>query len=166
MNRFERAVLWGSTLLVTLSGIAYAILKYFVVGEDPFAIANHPWQPFFLKMHVLSAPALVFGVGVVFTKHVWTQWRSGTPAGRRTGATVLLLLMPMVITGYLIQTVTVRSLLWWVVAAHLVTGGGYIVAIAGHRIRASAHSRAARRRREGMSAVEPVQRRSATNRSW
>lgn len=146
MSAFERALLWGSTALVAVSGSVFAILKYLVVSDDPDALVNHPWQPFFLKMHVLSAPALVFAVGVVFMKHVWKQWRSKTPPGRKTGATVFLLLAPMVASGYLIQTVADRSVLWWIVAVHLVTGLGYVVAIGGHQIRALAVARARRRR--------------------
>jgi hypothetical protein len=136
MSRFERWLLWVSTALVALSGIGFAVLKYLVVSDDPYAVVNHPWQPFFLKLHVLSAPALVFGVGVVFMKHIWKQWRSDGPVGRRTGVLVFALLAPMVVSGYAIQVATHRSFVWWLVAVHLVSGSGYLLAIAGHQIRA------------------------------
>ena len=35
-------------------------MRYFARSEDPFAIANHPWQPTLQHAHVLVAPLLVF----------------------------------------------------------------------------------------------------------
>lgn len=154
MNRFERLVLWVPTALVTLSGVGFAVLKYLVVSDDPFAVVNHPWQPIFLKMHVLSAPLLVFGVGVVFSKHIWRHWNSRPAAGRRTGGTAFLLLVPMVVTGYLIQTVTRGAVLRWIVAIHLLTGGAYLLAILGHHLRTALLQRAARRRDPAIAAPD------------
>lgn len=136
MNPFERWTLWGSTAVVAVSGFAFLWLKYFVVPADPYAIVNHPWQPFFLKLHILSAPVLVFALGVVFLRHIWRRYRSGRPGGRRTGLTLLWVLVPMIATGYLLQTVASRDALGWIAWIHIVTSAIYVLAIAGHQIRA------------------------------
>lgn len=138
MNPFERWTLWGSTAVVAVSGFAFLWMKYFVVPADPYAIVNHAWQPFFLKLHILSAPVLVFALGVVFLRHIWRQYRSGRPGGRRTGLTVLWVLVPMVATGYLLQTVASRDALRRIAWIHIVTSSAYVLAIAGHQVRALA----------------------------
>lgn len=147
MSPFERWTLWGSTAVVAVSGFAFLWLKYFVVPEDPYAIVNHPWQPFFLKLHILSAPALVFAVGVVFLRHIWRQFRSGRPGGRRTGLSVLVVLVPMVATGYLLQTVASREALRWLAWVHIAASVAYVLAIGGHQLRTVAVQAAERRAR-------------------
>lgn len=138
MSPFERWMLWGSTALVAISGFAFLGLKYLVAPADPYAIVNSPWQPFFLKLHILTAPLLVFAVGLVFLRHIWNQLRSGRPGGRRTGIAVLGVLVPMIATGYLLQTVSSREAAWWVALAHIVTGVAYVAAVAGHQLRSLA----------------------------
>ena len=135
MSPFEKWLLWGSTTVVAVSGFAFLWLKYFVIPADPYAIVHHPWQPFFLKLHILSAPFLVFAVGVVFLRHIWRQLRSGRPGGRRTGLTVLLVLVPMVVSGYLLQTVATREALRWIAWTHIAASAAYVLAIGGHQVR-------------------------------
>lgn len=143
MNTFERLLLWGSTALVALSGTGLAITKYLVTTDDPFAVVNHPWQPIFLKSHVLAAPLLVFTAGAVFTKHVLRQWRSRPEGGRRSGIGVVALLFPMIVSGYLIQVVTGEKPLDWIVAVHLVTGFAYMLMVPAHQVRAEMRRRSA-----------------------
>lgn len=143
MTPFERRLLWSSTIVVGLSGLAFLWLKYFVVPDDPFAIVNHPWQPFVLKVHVVSAPFLVFAVGAVFLRHVWRQFRSGRPEGRHTGVVLMLVLAPMVLSGYLLQAVTSRPALRTVAWVHIGTGVLYLAAMGAHQLRATAAQRAA-----------------------
>lgn len=159
MNPFERWMLWGSTAVVGLSGFVFLAFKYFVVPADPYAIVNHPWQPFFLKLHILSAPLLVFAVGVVFVRHIWRQFRSGRPGGRRTGLSVFLVMVPMVATGYLLQTVASREALRWLAWVHIATSTAYVLAIGGHQMRTLAVEAAAKRARDaarGAAEGEPA----------
>ena len=134
MSLFERILLLGSTLLVGLSGAIYGAMKYLLRADDPYAVVNHPLEPLFLKIHVLSAPLLVFAVGVVFTRHIWKQWQSRLPEGRKSGIATWFALVTMVLSGYLIQVVTARGWLWWIVAIHLVTGGAYVVGFVVHQL--------------------------------
>ena len=80
MNRFERILLIGSSLLTAFSGAVYGVMKYLVTSSDPYAVVNHPWQPFFLKFHILASPFLVFALGLIFRGHVLDRWRSGGKA--------------------------------------------------------------------------------------
>jgi hypothetical protein len=134
VNLFERIMLWGSSLAVGVSGIVYAWMKYFMTSPDPYAVVHHPWQPFVLKLHIVSAPVLVFAVGLVFTRHIWKQWRSGLAAGRASGLSIVLTVVPMVLSGYLIQTVTQENWLFWLVAVHLTTGAAYLVGFTTHQV--------------------------------
>lgn len=141
MTRAERWLLWGSTAAVAVSGFGFAWAKYLVKSDDPFAVVNHPWQPFFLKMHVLTAPLMVFAVGFVFSRHVLRQWQAPNSGGRRSGLGIVTVLAPMILSGYLIQTVTGESLLGFLVAAHLVTGIVYVVMVPFHQARGALRAR-------------------------
>ena len=134
MNLFERVMLWGSTAAIALSGVVYAVMKYFMSTDDPYAVVNHPLQPLVLKIHIVAAPLFVFAVGAVFVRHIWKQWRSGVAQGRSSGLWLMLTIFPMVLSGYLIQTVTTESLLFWLVAIHLITGTIYIAGYAIHQV--------------------------------
>ena len=134
MSPFERAMLWGSSILVGISGIVLAVMKYALTSDDPYAIVNHPLQPVVLKVHIVSAPLLVFAVGIVFMKHVWEQWRSGLTHGRISGSWTLSTFGPMVLSGYLIQTLTHRGWLFAMVVVHLVTGSAFLVGFVAHQL--------------------------------
>lgn len=145
MTRVERALLWGSSAAVAVSGFGFAWTKYLVESDDPFAVVNHPWQTIFLKAHVLSAPVLVFVVGLLFSRHVVRHWQSPNPGGRRSGLGIIALLFPLVASGYLIQTVTDGRLLGWLVAIHLATGILYVVLVPFHNARQALRERRAAR---------------------
>lgn len=138
LNRFERWMLGGSTLVVALTGTVYAWMKYGMTTDDPYAVVNHPWQPAVLKLHIVTAPLLVFAVGLVFSQHIYRRWRSGRPAGRHTGSMLLFIGAPMVLSGYLIQAFTGPVLLGWMVGIHLVTGTAWILGYSSHRARMKA----------------------------
>jgi hypothetical protein len=105
MRRWE--AWWNHLALaaVSLSGLAYGIFKYFVPSPDPDSRAGHPWQPVLLKAHVLAAPLAVFGVGLLRRRHALRKLRNGDEEGRRSGALLVWLFAPLVLTGYLIQVV-------------------------------------------------------------
>ena len=144
MTRFERALLWLGTAATAGSGVAYGWMKYFMVSEDPFAVVHHPWQGAMLKLHVLSAPVLVFAIGMIFSRHVVKQWRLRAGQGKRSGSSIAIIGAAMTVSGYLIQTVQADSPLRWVIGAHLVTSGIYLATLVVHQILAWARSRASR----------------------
>lgn len=147
----EKSLLWTSILLVGGSGVVYAWMKYLVPNEDPYAVVNHPLQPLFLKLHVLGAPLLVFAVGLVFSRHVWGQFRAGFRRGRGSGLVMLGVLAPMIVSGYLIQVATAPGWLRGSAIVHLSTGLGFIGGFAGHQAVALSRAASAHRRRRRAS---------------
>ena len=146
MTWAEKILLWGSTLVVGATGIVYAWMKYLLTPLDPYAAVNHPLQPLVLKVHLVAAPFLVFAVGLVFTQHIWRQFRSGLKRGRRSGTGTILTLVPMVLSGYLIQTVTAEGWVWWLAMVHLATGTLFVLGFVSHQVSMWVRQAAARRR--------------------
>ena len=89
MSRAQVALLQLSLLGMTLTGLVFAWMKYFMKSDDPFAVVNHPWQPHMMTAHVLLGPVAVFAIGWVFGNHIWPAYRGGPlqyVAGRRMTA--------------------------------------------------------------------------------
>ena len=133
MSTFEKWLLWSSTAAVAVTGIVFGWMKYFLATDDPYAVVHHPLQPLVLKLHVLSAPVLVFALGVVYTRHVVRQWRLGRARGRPSGIGIVTTLLPMVLSGYLIQVVTAAPLLAAAQWTHIATGVLFAVGLGVHQ---------------------------------
>ncbi len=106
MSRGQVWLVHASNALVGGTGVVYGWMRYIAEPEDEFSIVNHPWQPDVQHLHVLTAPLLVFAAGWIWTAHVARHWRAGTRRGRRTGLTLVAMLLPMIASGYLLQTAT------------------------------------------------------------
>jgi len=146
MTPLERFLLNSSTVVVGVSGIVYGVMKYLMTPVDPYAVVNHPLQPWMLDLHVLAAPAMVFAIGLIAQDHILAQLRKRQYGpGRSTGMIALWCLFPMLSTGYLIQVVTEEKLRLVFVVIHLSTGGLYLILFAAHLI---ISRRAAARRKE------------------
>ena len=119
---------------MAVSGVGYGAMKYLVRSDDPFAVSHHPLQPLFLKAHVLCAPVLVFAVGMVFTRHVVSQWKSGRPFGRTSGIGIVATLVPMIFSGYALQTLTSDRWMFRVAMLHLAVSTVYLCGLFVHAI--------------------------------
>ena len=106
MKRWEAWWNHAALAAIGLTGVVYGALKYFVPGPDPDSRAGHPWQPGWMKAHLLVAPFAVFGIGLILRRHALAKLRHGEPEGRRTGSLALWLFAPLVLTGYLVQVFT------------------------------------------------------------
>lgn len=133
MNPFERWLLHGSNFLVGGTGLVYAWMIYLSRPADPYSLVNHPLQPQAQHLHVLFAPLLVFAVGLVWHRHVWSHFRRGVPARRRSGVSLLAMLVPMVVSGYLIQTAVDGGWRKVWVGVHLAASGMWLLAYAAHQ---------------------------------
>ena len=133
MTPFEKWSLWGSSIVVGLTGIALGVMKYLMTTDDPYAVVHHPLQPWMLKLHILAAPVLVFAIGAVYTRHIVRNWKSGRREGRRTGIVTILVVLPMILSGYLIQTLTSESWLFRLAMAHIAVGIVYLVMFGAHQ---------------------------------
>lgn len=159
MTRFERLLLWWSTLVVALTGLAFAYFKYLVPPPDEFAVVNHPLQPVVLKLHIVTAPVLVFALGQIATRHIGARLRAAQPHARRSGVIAALVLVPMVVTGYLLQVFTNAGLLTALAWSHLGLGTVFALAAAVHRWRGA-------RRRFAVTGVTRFHRDPRSHRGW
>lgn len=132
MSPFQSRLLWWSSVVTGVTGVAYWWMKNHLEPVDPWAAINHPLQPWVLKAHILAAPVMVFAVGLIAGDHIWRHWRQGVRAGRRSGLLAMWVFVPMVVSGYLIQAVTHVGLLEALVWVHLVTGSAYLVGLVAH----------------------------------
>lgn len=135
MSRFESWAVHLSNLLVGGTGLVYAWMLYLVRPADPWAVVNHSWQPHAQHLHILAAPLLVFAVGLVWQRHVWSHWKRGVRQGKRTGLSMVLTLVPMVVSGYLIQTAVDGGWRQAWVTVHLIASGLWVAVYLAHQVR-------------------------------
>lgn len=149
MNAWERGLQYAGNLLVCTTGVLYAVMRYLMEPADEWAVVNHPWQPFVQHLHVLVAPLLVFACGLIWRRHVSENWRR-EGRSRRSGPGLALVFVPMIVSGYLLQTAVAEG--WrqaWVVV-HLCSSAVWLLAFAVHlrwtarRVMARALGQAAR----------------------
>jgi hypothetical protein len=136
MKRLEAWSVHVSTLLVAGTGLVYAWMRYLAPGGDPYSVVRHPWQPAAQHLHVLVAPLLVFATGLIWKQHVWGHWRRGVPQRRRSGLALLLALVPMVVSGYLIQTTVGDGWRRAWVGVHLAASALFLLGYASHALAA------------------------------
>lgn len=157
MTRFERWAVWSTSVATFVTGVIYLWMKYLLVSDDPLAVVNHPWQPAVLKLHILVAPLLVFSIGLVTLRHVWRHLRSKTREGRRSGLLTVVVLGPMIVSGYLIQTMTEEGWLRTMAIAHIGLGLAYGLGLLAHQF--AAGGRKARAVRAGERRIRKRRRR-------
>ena len=122
MKRWEAWINHAGWSLVALSGLAYGVLKYFLVRPDPDSRLPHPWQPAVLAVHVLAAPVAVFGLGLLFRRHALARLSAGEPARRPTGIAMTLLAIPLALSGYALQALTGDAARRWTGWGHAALG--------------------------------------------
>lgn len=132
MTRFERWCVVATSAGTAVTGVGYLWIRYFMEPVDPFSVINHPLQPWFLKAHILVSPFLLFAVGAIAVRHVWRHYRQRVRPGRRTGLATALSLLPMVLTGYLIQSVTHEGWLTGIALSHVGLGLLFTAGVALH----------------------------------
>lgn len=132
----SRASAWFvhiSVLLAGVTGLVYGWMRYFAQPADEFSNFS-PWQPEMKALHILVVPLLVFGCGLLWRSHVWARIRAGFAQRRRSGILMAALLLPMVITGYLVQVAvdpTLHRVWMWV---HGVSGTLWVAVYAWHQV--------------------------------
>ena len=134
--RGQAMYMHAAAALTALTGIIFAVMKYAITTDDPFAAANHPWQPHMLSAHVVVSPLLLFGLGWMFGDHIWPRFRGGMKAHRRSGVWSMAMIAPMTLSAYFMQIATndtLRDTMKWV---HLVTSAAFTIAYVAHLIKA------------------------------
>jgi len=135
VTRGEAWLFHISNTLVSATGVAYALAAYCGDPADPYALVNHPLQPHLQHAHVALAPALVFALGVIWTRHAQPRVRSGWKPRRSSGLALLALAVPMLLSGYFIQIAVEPEWRSAWVGVHLVTSALWILATLAHVLR-------------------------------
>ena len=135
MTGTERRLLDIANVLVGGTGLVYAAMKYLMDPRDEWAVVNHPWQPHVQHIHVVVTPFLIFLVGLLWKDHVSEKLRNNGSRGRATGLSLAFQLLPMVLSGYLVQISVSESwrTVWiWI---HIITGALWCLSVVAHRLR-------------------------------
>lgn len=132
MSRFEKWSVWSTAIATTATGVVYLWMKYLLQSNDPWSVINHPLQGLLLKAHIISAPLLVFALGLITLRHIWNHYRQGVRKGRKTGIITGLVTVPMILTGYLIQTTIHQGWLDFVALAHIGLGVVFAIGLVTH----------------------------------
>jgi hypothetical protein len=122
-----------SVALMALTGVAVAVMKYWMKSDDPFAVVNHPLQPYALDAHVLLGPLAVFAFGWTFASHILPSLRKGAP-NRASGIWTIVLIVLMVASGYLMQVTTGDALRKAFAVSHWIASGLFVLGYAAHLI--------------------------------
>jgi len=144
MSRAQVVYLQLCVGLTALTGIVFAVMKYAMKSSDPFAVVNHPLQPYMLSAHVVIAPFLVFAFGWVFTNHIWPGFTSGIARKRKSGIWSMAAIVPMVLSGYLLQVSTADATRQAMAIAHWISSALFVAAYVIHLLTKKA-GRSARR---------------------
>jgi hypothetical protein len=134
MSRAQVVYLQLCVLVTALTGVVFAVMKYAMKSDDPFAVVNQPLQPWMLSAHVLIAPLLVFGFGWVFTNHIWPGFASGIARKRKSGLWSMGAIAPMVLSGYLLQVSTADATRQAMAVAHWISSALFVLAYVIHLI--------------------------------
>lgn len=134
MTRLQLVWLHVTVALTTITGAVFAVMKYFLKSDDEFSVVNHPLQPHMLAIHVVAAPAALFILGWTFSNHILPKYRFGDGRNRTTGILASLLIVPMALSGYLLQ-VSVNEVLREAMAwAHWISSGAFVIGYLVHLI--------------------------------
>lgn len=134
MTPMQKLLLNVTSVVLTVTGVVYAWMKYFMKTDDPFAVANHPWQPYMLDVHVVVAPVALFVIGAVWATHVKPKHEAGTKSRRRSGLTALWMIAPMVLSGYLMQVLTNERLVEAMRILHWVSSAIFVLGLLAHQL--------------------------------
>ena len=132
MKRWEAWTNHLAIAAVSLSGLAYGVMKYLMTNPDPDSRLGHPWQPWALRIHVLAAPIAVFGLGLLFRRHALARLFGGEVEGRRSGSLMTWLFVPLCFSGYLIQAITGEAARRWTGWTHAAVGLFFAAAYVFH----------------------------------
>ena len=134
MSKLQLFWLHLTVALTAITGVVFAVMKYILKSADEFAVVNHPLQPHMLAIHVVAAPFALFILGWTFSNHILPKYRFGNGKNRRSGIAQSLLIIPMALSGYLLQVSVEEALREAMAWAHWITSGVFVIGYLIHLI--------------------------------
>jgi hypothetical protein len=132
MTRAQVALFQISMILMTATGVVFAWMKYFMKSDDPFAVVNHPMQPWMLAAHVVIAPLSLFAIGWIFGPHIGPGLSNPYAPKRKSGLWSFIGIAPMVFSGYLLQVSTGDTMRKAMSVTHWIASAFFLAAYVVH----------------------------------
>ena len=82
----------------------------------------------------MTAPLVVFAVGISWWRHIWVRVRGGYPHRRKVGLLLFALFVPMALSGYLLQVAVDETLRRAWLVTHLAASGLWVLAYLVHQL--------------------------------
>jgi hypothetical protein len=98
LSRRHRSLLYVSTLVLFLTGAAWAWLHYFHSTNGEFGPEFHPAEPWLLKAHGAAAMVYLIVLGTLLVVHVKRGWQAKLNRGSGTG--LLFVFGVLIVSGY------------------------------------------------------------------
>ena len=136
MLRSNRIFLHATNAAISISGVIYFGMLYFLESDDEFSILNHPYQDTVRNWHIILAPFLVFAVALIFNNHIVLKIKSHySGRGRTTGLLMCVLFPVMVLSAYLLQIASNDSMRTTFLYAHNLSSFLWIFVYLVHQAR-------------------------------
>lgn len=119
LGTWHQAYLYTVGTLLVVSGMLWLVFHYYVRVEGDFGPTLHPLEPWWLRVHGISAAAFLIGFGSVLPGHVRRAWSMAR--NRNTGTLFFAVMVTLTLTGYLLyyvgteDTREIMSLVHWAV---------------------------------------------------
>ena len=123
-----------ANIFVGGTGLIWLWMRYLLEPEDEFALINHPWEPMTEKIHLITAPLLVFAIGIIWRTHVINKIEQRSSLRRKSGSILCGLFFPMTISAYCLQTAQDEFARNFWLVTHLATGVLWIGFYLGHQL--------------------------------
>lgn len=119
LGGWHQTYLYVAGTLLVLSGALWLVFHYFVRVEGEFGPTLHPLEPWWLRVHGMSAAAFLIGFGSVLPGHVRRAWSSAR--NRISGSVFFSVMTILSLSGYLLYYIgepalrDVMSLIHWLI---------------------------------------------------
>ena len=107
LGGWHQTYLYAVGAILTLSGALWLWFHYFVRVDGDFGPTLHPLEPWWLRIHGLSAAAFMIGFGSVLPGHVRRAWSAAR--NRVTGTVFFGVMLILTLSGYLLYYVGAES---------------------------------------------------------
>ena len=131
-NRLRYLLFAASATAGTVSGLVYGYFLYFCESHDPYSVVNHPLQPLFRTLHVVTVPAMAMMLAVFWIAHAWPYIQADHRRGLRTGLVLGLTSLPMIFSGYFLQVSVAELWTQFWMWLHIGSSVGWILGIIFH----------------------------------
>lgn len=123
---------WASYLTIT-HGVIYFVLKYFMQVESEYGLRPHPYQSLIQGIHIVLSPLLIFAFGLLFKDHIVRMYKNAIYK-RKTGITLTLTMIIMILSGYLVQVIYQQNPKMVIAYIHIAVSGVFTLAYLIHHL--------------------------------